>query len=123
MYRSFLVSWTQFVANRPRQVLLVVLGLTVVALFIAVTRFSINSDTGKLIRQDTPWRKVHDQYTKSFPQYINNTFVVVSGRKQAAVSNVSKALEIELARETDTFELVYGPANDEYLVRHAMLFM
>lgn len=123
MYSNLLASWTRFVISRPRQVLAVLALITAGALYIAITQFSMNSDTGRLIRQDTPWKVTYEQFKKTFPQYPNNTFVVVSGDKIASVSNVSRALEIELASNKDIFQLVYGPANDEFLDTHALLFL
>ncbi|MCZ6502458.1 MAG: MMPL family transporter [Gammaproteobacteria bacterium] len=123
MYRNFLISWTGFVISRPRQVLSAITFVTLVALYIAVTQFSINSDTTKLIRQDTHWKQVYDRFSLVFPQYVNNTFVVVSGRNLSAVSNVSRTLETQLARKTDIFQLVYGPANDKFMDKHALLFL
>ena len=123
MYRNFLISWTGFVISRPRQVLSAVIFITLVALYIAVTQFSINSDTTKLIRQDTHWKQVYDRFSSVFPQHINNTFVVVSGKNLSAVSNISRKLERQFARKTDIFQLVYGPANDKFMDSHALLFL
>jgi len=123
MYRNFLISWTDFVISRPRQVLSVITCITLVALYIAVTQFSINSDTSRLIRQDTHWKQVYDRFSDVFPQYINNTFVVVSGKNLSAVSNVSRALETRLEGKKDIFQLVYGPANDKFMDNHALLFL
>ena len=123
MYRNLLVSWTRFVISRPWQVLAVFALITLVALYFAVTRFSMNSDNGKLFQQDAPWKATYDEFMDTFPQYLNNTFVVVSGDKLASVSNVSRALELQLARRDEIFQSVYGPANDEFLDTHALLFI
>ena len=123
MYRNFLISWTGFVISRPRQVLGAITIITLAALYIAVTQFSINSDTSRLIRQDTHWKHVYDRFTKVFPQYANNTYVVVSGKTPSAVSNVSRALEKQLEKKTESFQLVYGPANSEFMDDHALLFL
>jgi|TARA_B100002003_G_scaffold251667_1_gene296584 hopanoid biosynthesis associated RND transporter like protein HpnN len=123
MYRRFLMIWTGFVISCPKRVLGAVAVITAAALYIAITHFSINSDTGKLIRQDTHWKQVYDRLSDVFPQYINNTFVVVSGQSLSAVSNVSKALEAQIAGNTKTFQLVYGPANDPFMDTHALMFL
>ncbi len=123
MYRNLLVSWTRFVISRPGQVLGVFALITMAALYFAVTRFSMNSDNGRLIQQDTSWKVTYDKFMDTFPQYLNNTFVVVSGDKIASVSNVSRALELELASRNDVFKSVYGPANDDFLDTHALLFV
>ena len=123
MYRNLLISWTRFVISRPGQVLGVFALITMAALYFAVTRFSMNSDNGRLIQQNTPWKVTYDKFMDTFPQYLNNTFVVISGDKIASVSNVSRALELELASRNDVFKSVYGPANDEFLDTHALLFV
>ena len=115
--------WTGFVISCPKRVLGAVALITAAALYVAITQFSINSDTGKLIRQDTDWKQVYNRLSDVFPQYINNTFVVVSGQSLSAVSNVSKALEAEIADNTEMFQLVYGPANDPFMETHALIFL
>lgn len=123
MYRDFLVSWTGFVISRPRQVLVAISCITLAALYIAITQFSINSDTSRLIRQDTHWKQVYDRFIEVFPQYLNNTYVVVSGKSLSAVSNVSRALEAQLEKKTDSFQLVHGPANSKFMDDHGFLFL
>ncbi len=123
MYSRLLTSWTQFVISRPKQVMGVISVVTLVLLFYAVTQFSMDSDLRNLVRQDTNWKRVYDKFERAFPQYPNNTFVVVSGKSLDAVTHVSQALEGRLKENTDTFQRVYGPANDEFIVSHALLFM
>ncbi|MFP6808702.1 MAG: MMPL family transporter [Pseudomonadales bacterium] len=123
MYRNLLISWTNFVINRPWQILTAISLVTLLALYISITQFSINSNTAELIRQNTPWKKVHRDFMKSFPQYANNTFVVVSGKTLSSVSSVSKSLEAQLLSKSDIFQLVYSPANDKFLDSHALLFV
>ncbi len=123
MYSKLLTSWTGFVISRPRQILTIVALITLAALTIAISRFSINSDTEHLIRQDTDWKAVHEHFLNSFPQYANNTFVVLSGPKLSAVSGASKQLEQKLTAKHALFQIVYGPSNDPFLDEHALLFV
>ncbi len=103
--------------------LLIVALVTLASGYFAVSRFSINSDTGKLIRQDTAWKATYNDFQNTYPQYANNTFVVISGAKMADVRAVSRRLEELLRADTDTFEMVYAPENDVFLEDHALLFL
>ena len=71
-------NWTVFVTSQPRMVLSVIAVSTVLALIFAVANFSIDSDTTKLIRQDTDWKRTFDDYEAAFPQLKQNTMIVVS---------------------------------------------
>ncbi len=123
MYSKLLTSWTGFVISRPRQILTIIAIVTLAALYIGISRFSIDSDTEHLIRQDTNWKAVHQHFLNSFPQYANNTFVVVSGPKISAVTNTSKQLEHKLAAKPELFQIVYNPSSDPFLDEHALLFV
>ncbi len=123
MYHHILKAWTRFVTRQPWTILVAIGLITLIALYIAVTQFSINSDTGRLIRQDQPWKETYNRFQDTFPQYTNNTFVVVSGSSLAAVSHVSRALERKLGEKEDIFQFVYSPANDDFLETHALLYI
>jgi hopanoid biosynthesis associated RND transporter like protein HpnN len=96
---------------------------TVAAGYYAITEFSMNSDTGRLIRQDTDWKKTHTRFVDTFPQYDQNSFVVVSGSKPDMVSKVTRALAAEIRTHEDIFRTVYTPSSNEFVDEYALLFL
>lgn len=120
---ALLSGWTAWVVKHPKKVLTTVMLVTLGAAWIAVSEFSLNSNTERLIRQDTDWRRNHDALVKTFPQYDKNTFVVVSGASPGKVLETAKALTHDLAAHTDIFSRVNHPASNPVLDKHALLFM
>ena len=123
MLTEFLTSWTAWVTRRPGLVLATLFFSTIAALYFAISQFEMNSDTARLIRQDTQWRKNHDKFIDAFPQYELNTFVVVSGPSPAIVREVVQHLASNIRQYDDLFSSVYAPTASEFADRHALLFM
>ena len=117
MVTQFLTAWVTWVTNRAALVMTVLMVLTVGAAYHAVTAFSMNSDTSRLIRQDTEWKRVNTHFVNAFPQYDQNTFVVVSGIKPNQVSEVTRHLAVTLRAKQDVFRTVYSPASNEFVDR------
>lgn len=123
MYRHFLFNWTRFVARHAVGVLVILALITLAAGYLAITQFEINSDTNRLIQQETDWRKRQDNFLETFPQYNDLTFVVISGPEMMAVNEVSRELERHLLDNAEYFNSVYAPANSVFIDRHSLLFL
>lgn len=123
MFDRALLKWTEFVVSHAAAVLVVMFSLTAGAAWIAVSFFSINSNTERLIHQDTEWRSLQDRFEAKFPQYTHTTFVVVSGSSWTRVGEVARALEERLRAHDEYFEDVYAPANSQVLRDHALLYL
>ena len=76
-----------------------------------------------LIRQNTDWKQVHNNYLETFPQYDQNTLVVLSGNKPNALLKVTRALSEDIATHQDVFSLVFAPAASDFADRHALLYL
>ncbi len=91
--------------------------------YYAVSRFSIDNDTGKLVRQDTEWRAVHDEFKEIFPHYDQNTFVVLTGAKPNALIAVTEALAHEISNRNDIYSSVFAPGASQFIQDNALLFI
>ncbi len=91
--------------------------------YYAVSRFSIDNDTGKLVRQDTEWRAVHDEFKETFPHYDQNTFVVLTGAKPNALIAVTEALAHEISNRNDIYSSVFAPGASQFIQDNALLFI
>ncbi|MDC0068465.1 MMPL family transporter [Gammaproteobacteria bacterium] len=97
--------------------------LTIGAGYYAITAFSMNSDNSLLIRQDTDWKHVNQEFLNTFPQYDQNTFVVVSGNKPHQVSNVASQLANKIREKGSVFRTVYSPTSSQFAQEHALLYL
>jgi hopanoid biosynthesis associated RND transporter like protein HpnN len=123
MLESLLARWTAWVIRHAWPILLVIGTVTVIAAWFAVTAFNMNSDTSRLIRQDTEWKRVHSAFIDAFPQYDQNTFVVVSGELPDMTSKVARALAAEIKDNDDIFSSVYAPASNAFVDQHTLLYL
>ena len=83
----------------------------------------MNSDTSRLIRQETEWRTVHDNFVATFPQYDQNTLIVLSGPRPQALAETTQALAADLSARQDIFSLVYAPTANLFIERNALLYL
>ena len=123
MLEALLANWTAWVVKHARAVLTIVLLATVGAAWVAVTQYQMNSDTSRLIHQDTDWKRTNDAFLDTFPQYYRNTFVVVSGNQPDKVSQVARKLASDIRARSDVFESVYSPASNEFVDANALLYL
>lgn len=123
MNTELLTRWTTWVVQHAWLVLTILGIMTAGAAWIAVTQFHMNSDTSRLIRQDTDWKRTHEAFVAAFPQYNQNTFVVVSGPGPDRVRQVTAGLADILETQTDIFSNVYSPGTSEFAEANALLFL
>ena len=123
MLTPFLAAWISWISNRAGLIMAVTILLTIGAGYYAITAFSMNSDNSLLIRQDTDWKQVNQVFLNTFPQYDQNTFVVVSGDKPHQVSNVASQLANKIREKGSVFRAVYSPASSQFAQEHALLYL
>jgi len=83
----------------------------------------MDNDTSKLINQDTEWRSVHDEFIKAFPQYDQNTSVVLTGPRPNALIAVTEALTREISDRNDIYSSVFAPGANQFIQDNALLFV
>lgn len=123
MLARFLTAWITWTSNRAVLIMAATILLTMAAGYYAITAFSMNSDTSLLIRQDTDWKQVNREFVKTFPQYDQNTFVVISGNKPNQVSLVARHLADQIREDDSVFRTVYSPASNQFAREHALLYL
>jgi len=116
-------AWTGWVITNAKLVLWLLALITLVTGYYAVSRFSMDNNTSKLIRQDTEWRAVHDEFITTFPQYDQNTTVVLTGSRPNALMTVTEALAREIANRDDVYRSVLAPGANQFAQDNALLFI
>jgi len=123
MLTPFFTAWITWISNRAGLVIAVMMLLTIGAGYYAITAFSMNSDTSRLIRQNTDWKQANELFVKTFPQYDQNTFVVVSGSKPNQIAVVARHLASHIRSNDSVFRTVYSPASNQFAREHALLYL
>jgi len=117
------VRWVDWVVRYPRTVLLVVALLTVVAAWVSLTHYAMNSRLGDLVTQQADWRDDYESYQAAFPQLVETAMVVVTGQSFTQVEETALALERAIKADKTHFADVYAPANEAFFRDHALLLM
>jgi len=118
-----LQRWVSWVTNYPRLTLFALFVITLIAGFVAVDRYALNSRLGDLIEQEADWRDDYDAFQEAFPQLVETAIVVVSGTEFRKVDDKARTLEAAIAADKALFIDVYAPANEEFFSDNALLYL
>src|SRR5215475_12025397 len=72
----------------------------------AARHFAINTDIGKLISSDLPWRQRELAFMQAFPQRIDTIFVVVDAPTSELAGQAATLLGQKLAEQKTVFHSV-----------------
>jgi hopanoid biosynthesis associated RND transporter like protein HpnN len=107
----------------PILTLVVALLLTVGAGAYASQNFAIQTDTGKLISPDLPWRQRELQLDAAFPHQSDTLLVVVDGATPELTDSAVKSLNAALAKKPDQIKAVYDPVGGPFFETNGLLFL
>ena len=98
-------------------------ALAVVAGFYAATHLSIDTDLGKLISSDQPWRQQERALNRAFPQNSDLMAIVIDGATPDQASDATAALAERLGQRPDLFKTVRIPGGGDFFAKNGLLFM
>ncbi len=99
------------------------LTIAVLSMVLAFTSLEINTDPGKMIADDLPFRKAFADFTQSFPTSDNNFIVVVEAPDGEQAREASRALVESFASRKDLFSDVYAPGLGAFFDRYGILYL
>ena len=85
--------------------------------------FAIDTDIGKLISPDLPWRKRELAFMAAFPQRIDTIFVVVDAPTPELAGQAAALLTQKLQEQKSVFQTVEEPGNSPLFTRNGLLFL
>jgi hopanoid biosynthesis associated RND transporter like protein HpnN len=97
--------------------------LTVLSGVYAARHFAIDTDIGKLISPDLPWRQQELAFARAFPQRYGTIFAVVDAPTTEQASLASAALAKRLAADKSLFTSVSEPGASRLFTRNGLLFL
>ena len=98
-------------------------ALAVVAGFYAADHLSIDTDLGKLISSDQPWRQQERALDKAFPQNSDLMAIVIDGATPDQASDATAALAERLGQRPDLFKSIRIPGGGDFFAKNGLLFM
>jgi uncharacterized protein len=104
-------------------VAVVYVALAIVAGFYAATHLSIDTDLGKLISSDQPWRQQERALDQAFPQNSDLLAIVIDGATPDQASDATAALAERLGQRPDLFKTIRIPGGGDFFAKNGLLFM
>jgi hypothetical protein len=98
-------------------------ALAIVAGFYAATHLSIDTDLGKLISSDQPWRQQEHALDQAFPQNSDLLAIVIDGATPDQASDATAALAERLGQRPDLFKTIRIPGGGDFFAKNGLLFM
>jgi hopanoid biosynthesis associated RND transporter like protein HpnN len=107
----------------PIITVLIAMLLTVGAGAYACGHFAIQTDTGKLISPELPWRMRELQLDAAFPHQSDTLLVVVDGATPELADSAATSLGAALANKQEQIKAVYDPAGGAFFETNGVLFL
>ncbi len=117
---------TRLVAAAHRRAALVTgtaLALTLLAAWYAAGHLSINTDIGRLLPRDLPWRQNEIALDRAFPQNADLLAVVIDGTTGEAAEDAAQHLADALRAEPLLFHAVRRPDGGPFFNRNGLLYL
>ena len=112
-----------YCALHSGKVILAWLTAAMISLVLAYTSLTINTDPGKMISSDLPFRKAFMDFTQAFPTSDNNFIVVVEGKDSDETREASRSLVESFKVRKDLFSDVYAPGLGKFFDRYGILYL
>jgi hopanoid biosynthesis associated RND transporter like protein HpnN len=105
------------------KVIAVVFLLSFAAAFYLVRDFSIDTDSSKLISDETPWRKRDAAFDAAFPQGQDQIVVVIDAPTPELAEAATASLAERLSKDKTLFRTVRRPDGGAFFDRNGLLFL
>ena len=123
IYLRFLACWVDTARKAAVPILLVATLATGASLFYTVKHLGINTSTSDMLSSELPFRKLYDEYRRTFPNLRNNITIVVEGETPDITEDAAAALAVWLKTEIEEFKFVFDPASDPFFITNGLLFL
>jgi hopanoid biosynthesis associated RND transporter like protein HpnN len=104
-------------------VIAVAMLVAIVAGAYGARHFALDTDIGKLISPELPWRQRELAFLKAFPQRIDTIFAVVDAPTSELAGEAATLLAQKLSEQKTVFQSVEEPSNSSLFVRNGLLFL
>ena len=109
--------------ENARTVLALALVLTTLSVGVAAAFLTINTDTGRMIDQELPFRQRFAALLKAFPQIDESLVVVVEADNSDTATAAARAVVAAFSARTDLYSDVYAPEVDPYFEANGLLYL
>ena len=112
-----------FCALHANIVLLIWVVIAATSMALASWRLEVNTDPGKMISNELPFRKAFVDFTHAFPTIDNNFIVVVESQNGDAAREASRSLVESFEAYPKLFSDVYAPGLGSFFDKYGILYL
>lgn len=122
-FEALLARWAGAAARRARTVVVLALLATLATGAYFIANVKINTDTGDMLSDDLPFRKLSGDLSRAFPQFSDNILVVIDGQTADLAADAARTLAAELRRHPKVFGRVVDWADSPFFRKNGLLFL
>lgn len=115
-------AWIDAVGERAREIVAVILLVTIGLGIYTALFLGVNSDNVQLIAEHLPSRRNHEAFAALFPNLDNALLVVVDGETPELTRKAANLLSETLRLRADRYRDVYRPGGGEFFERNGLLY-
>ncbi len=104
-------------------VITVYLFLAACSLVLALNSVTFDTDPGKMISPDLPFRKDFIAFKSAFPMFDNTFLLIVEADNSKDAEKAGQSLVQSLRKKPELFHEVFAPELDDFLQRNGFLFL
>ncbi|NOQ64708.1 MAG: MMPL family transporter [Methyloprofundus sp.] len=123
LLEKLLGHWSNLVLRFPWLVILLFILICAASADYTIHNLGVNTDTSKLLSQDLPFQKNRARWEKAFPQDASTIQLVVESPTAEQTTRAARLLAQRLKENTELFEYVYIPDNNEFLNQQGLLYL
>src|SRR6185312_1537581 len=120
---AFIARLVAFAHRRAAVVAVAALALTLAAVWYAAGHLSINTDIGRLLPRDLPWRQNEIALDRAFPQNADLLAVVIDGASGDVADIAAQRLTDALKAEPQLFRAVRRPDGGPFFEQNGLLYL
>ncbi|GIL38747.1 MMPL family transporter [Roseiterribacter gracilis] len=121
--RDFVARAVDFCRRRATYIVILAAIVTGLSVWYASNRLGIDTDTGRLLGEDLPWRKQEMALDKAFPANVDNLAIVIDGATPELADIAAQTIADKLTARTDLFRYTRRPDGGAFFDQQGLLLL
>lgn len=122
-FRRLVTRMAVFSAQHAPVTLLLVLFVSLSALFITAQNLKFNSDKESLVAETAAFKQRNAQFDAAFPQFSNSLLIVVDAPDAAQSRLMAEKIVVRLALDPDRFRNAFFAEGDAFFQQNGLLYL
>jgi len=123
LIENALVAWAELARRGGAALALLILAGTAAAGWYAAGNLKVNTDTSAMLDSELPFQKRAIALRETFPQIKTDIIVIVRAPTLDEADAYAADLRGAIASDTDAFEAVFAPAQEDFFAENGLLYL